>query len=349
MPRRYHSGTRHYNTAPPAIKIVQPKLDRDGLAVAYDWALADPVLGLRLALEWFADTGIPAMTFGPGKGLNDEQLKNLNRADKGRNLGEGTTCGPEKIAAWRMAIKMYERTWPNEKLLSVEDALHKGSAKISPSREVRAAITVIDNLNSAFQSSGMKFRPTFQVERDYAPGFVSVPLQELNTLVGTPPLKAALNEALGIANFLSLRPVPVEGKYVMRLDGGLYMQTLPKVLDGVYLWAEKQDGRTLIAPIRAPRDHAAAPAPQAVPTAAAPAPAQAAPAAPRAKRAAGIPGLHATVDAMLRRSIGATMSQIIAATNWAPKTVSNYMCYTLKRRGITVKSFKVGAEKAFRI
>ena len=348
MARRYYG--RKMNTAPPIIKIVQPKLDRDGLAVAYDWALADPVLGLRLALEWYAEIGIPAMTFGPGKGLNEEQLKNMDRADKGRKLGEGTTCGPEKIAAWRMAIKMYERTWPNEKLLSVEDALHKGSAKTPPSREVRAAKTVIDNLDSAFQSSGMKFRPTFQVERDYAPGFVSVPLQELNTLVGTPPLKAALNEALGIANFLSLRPVPVEGKYVMRLDGGLYMQTLPKVLEGVYLWAEKQDGRTLIAPVRAPRAQAAAPAPQAVPTATTPAPApQAAPAAPRAKRAAGIPGLHATVEAMLRRSIGATMSQIIAATGWAPKTVSNFMCYTLKRRGITVKSFKVGTEKAFRI
>ena len=104
MPRRYHSGTRHYNTAPPAIKIVQPKLDRDGLAVAYDWALADPVLGLRLALEWFADVGIPAMTFGPGKGLNDVQLKNLDRADKGRKYrGGNDLVAPRRLprGAWR--------------------------------------------------------------------------------------------------------------------------------------------------------------------------------------------------------------------------------------------------------
>jgi hypothetical protein len=52
---------------------------------------------------------------------------------------------------------------------------------------------------------------------------------------------------------------------------------------------------------------------------------------------------------MLRQPNGATASQIIAATGWAPKTVLNFMCYTLKRRGIMVTSFKVGSEKAFRI
>ena len=60
---------------------------------------------------------------------------------------------------------------------------------------------------------------------------------------------------------------------------------------------------------------------------------------------------QARVVAMLRRKEGATIAQIVAATDWAPHTVRGFFAGALKKKlGLTVTSEKVeGGERTYRI
>jgi hypothetical protein len=60
---------------------------------------------------------------------------------------------------------------------------------------------------------------------------------------------------------------------------------------------------------------------------------------------------QAQVVAMLRRKQGATIAEIIAATEWAPHTVRGFFAGALKKKlGLTVTSEKVeGGERTYRI
>ena len=59
---------------------------------------------------------------------------------------------------------------------------------------------------------------------------------------------------------------------------------------------------------------------------------------------------QAQVVAMLRRPKGATIAQIVAATEWQAHTVRGFFAGALKKKlGLTVTSEKVGSERIYRI
>ena len=229
--RRFRSRTPRVRTAPKPIKFKPIALDLRGLQQAYDWMPVDKVISFRLAFEWYA-TNIVNLMFG--KALTEEQNKDLDRATKLKALGDDSTSEGEKENAWKSALRRYEKIWAEKDLPKVDTAL----ATTTPDKNVASLQTVLTNLNQVYRNFDVHFRLTSGEERESVEKDILLPRTELEQMVGQPPIKTALNEAINVAKVISI--VTVEGQ--QQLDGSLFMTHLPLVLKEVGDWASTTSG-----------------------------------------------------------------------------------------------------------
>ncbi len=221
---------------PPAIKMNKPKTDFNGLTAAYEWMPVDRAISFHLAFEWY---GANAATMLFGDPLTPEAQKSYDRGVKAKNLGDSTEIVEEKQHAWITALHLYEKTWNKHPLPKIDTAL----AATAVALRVANIQRVIASLNTAFGDLAVKFGVTVHNDREITslpgmPKMICVPERELNLLVGAPPLKTILDEALTVAKVISIVTTK-EG--AQELDGELFMQNLPTVMHHVTTWAISTD------------------------------------------------------------------------------------------------------------
>jgi hypothetical protein len=237
--RRRFNGNRA--AAPAAIKVKAPKLDLAGLQMAYDWMPVNRALGFQLAFEWYG-ANMTALLYGDP--LDQDRQRAYDKGLKAKQLGDSSNYEHEKVQAWTTALHTYERVWDKRGLPKVDAALE---AK-TPGKRVSLIQRVLDNLNGAFGSPewvlrtalpNIKFRVTFGAERDQQ-GIETldltmlIPAADLEAMAARSPLQVNLAETVTLAKLLAIQTADGE----QRLNGRLFMETLPKVLDGVSAWAE---------------------------------------------------------------------------------------------------------------
>jgi hypothetical protein len=228
----------------------------------------DKIVGFKLVVEWYAASQIALLWKDP---LDADRQKKMERAQLAVNQGNGTTIDNEKVAAWRTAIRMFEKLWGHKSPdWPLVDKLEDAANAVSP--HIKNIQTVLGNLNAAFAPAGCKFRVTFNPDQEFLHGEILLPQADLFAMIPQSPLAVALNLVPTVAKVLSI--VTVNDK--QEFDGTLFMQKLPEVLNHVTAWAGAAQG--LNKPLgKAPK---ATKAPKAA----------GAPGAPRAPRAAAAPG-----------------------------------------------------------
>jgi len=226
-------------TAPKPIAVAAPVLKIDKLKAAYDWMPIDKMASLKLAHEWYADaieptdgTPSPLLYMNP---LTVDNQKLYDQAVKVRNLANGTPYPEEQMSSYSRSLKQFEKIWGAKFSLPTLDA---AAAATDLSPRVANIQTVLNNYNAAFKSFNVKFRITFGADRHFSEGEILLPEAEVSRLVGEPPLKAILGEALTVAKVAS---IVSDGNGGQKLDGALYMANLPRVLTAVYDWAAGAD------------------------------------------------------------------------------------------------------------
>lgn len=223
---------------PKPIRIAPKVVDLTGLELAFNWMQYNPTEGLEMATEWYA-VNTPKLIFG--KPLTTDQQRWFGRALKSAKLGEhvatgsqtGTTEG-ERNTALSTAVTFYERTWT----VTPRRADNKGKAN----RTAETLRAILETLNGAFNSLGLTYGPTMNVERSFSPqaeGYeVRMPMALLMGMAGRSALEIAMDEIPTATQILSVDyndevrdgdtiKVPV-------LNGERFMQNLPKVLKAVY-------------------------------------------------------------------------------------------------------------------
>ena len=233
--RMYGQRSMYGGYAPPAaIVTAVPTLNPAGLTAAYEWMSVDRLTSLKLAHEWYAEAICPANGPSPllyGAPLNPAQQKSYDIAVKIKAVGDSTPYPAEKATFLEKAIRMYEGIWGGRGLPKVDEP-------VDPGQSVTNVQTVLGNFNEAFKGFGVSFRMTFNADREFLQGEVLIPREELNLMVGEPPLKAILAEATTVAKVASIA-TNVDGE--QQLDGQKFMETLPLVLCAVYTWAAGSD------------------------------------------------------------------------------------------------------------
>lgn len=225
---------RSSGAAPKPIKMKIPKLDVSGLEAAYEWMVVDKLLSFRLAFEWYAEN-VPTLLFGDP--LDADRQKRYDRATKSKTLGDSATdYGEERLHAYATSIHLYENVWPNRGLPKLDDAVKVAT----PSKRVGEVQQVLACLNEAYKESAVTFGITMGTEREYGRGSVLLPQGELYSLIGRPPIKVVMSEALSIAKLSAAVTDPQTGE--TELDGGLFMSALPTILGGISSWAENYSG-----------------------------------------------------------------------------------------------------------
>jgi len=223
------------NTAiPKPINIRQRKLDTTGLIHAYEWMPVDKVTSFRLAFEWFNKNQVALLTGHP---LDADNQRRHNQAKNAQILGESETEIGGKLQAWRTAIRLFERIWSNRNLPKVNEA----EAVTTPGTRVAQISKVLENLNSVFETQGVKFLLTAKSQREVCTDGILLPESELSRLISEPPLKVALAEAVGVAK-VTATVVDPDGK--SRLDGEKFLANLNTILGQIYVWAEANGGGT---------------------------------------------------------------------------------------------------------
>lgn len=310
--RRYNNPyIRNWgNAAPPPIVNVAPVAVLEGLATAYSWMGVDKAIGFKLAFEWYSANTM-ALLFGDP--LDEARQKSYDRAIKSKAQGDSEYAigNPEAgYNAWSMALHLFEKIWASKNLPKLDNALN--AASVPP--EVRSILTVLENLNQAYTPYA-RFRVTFNPAREFLAGEILIPRQELNQMVGLPPLKAVLGEIPTVAKVISLVPGP-DG--VSRLDGALFLQNFSVLSTQVSDWAVQN--KAVLRPVGKPAKTAKAPVPGA----------PAAPKAPRNPRAK-LPDstvLHLTGRFCTMKGKRLTVVQLV-------------------QEGMTVKDLKAAATQAF--
>ncbi len=320
--RRPHGGGSY--GPPVAIAQKSSVLDVGGLARAYEWLAVDQDLGYRLAFDWYAANSADLMGRDP---MSAEQQKTYDRAVKARALGECAGAhAPERAQANSTALRLFERVWASKPLPRVDDAL----ANPNPSQHVKNVQAVLANLNAAF-GPWVGYRAAFGAKRACDAKIISVPVVEIDRMIGQAPLKTALDEVPTAAQVAS---VVRNAAGRDELDGGAFMTNLPLILAAVEAWAETMAGALLKPLGKGPK---AGPAGKAAKTG-----------APRAARAAGSSRVKATnpkiirLAAMLRT--GTTQMQVVAAIpGWNLDSAKWYIAETAKAFGLTVTRRKNAA------
>jgi len=228
-PRRPRPNPFAGHAAPPPVVAATPTIDLPRLQLAYEWMTLDRLLGFKLVFEWYVANQVALLWQDP---LNEERQKSFSRAMKAKQLGDSSNLEGEKIQAWSTAIHLFEKLWahkaPNYPLL--DKAMHV--SHVSPYiTQVQAAL---GNLNAAFGPAGCKFRVTFGVDREFLSGEILLPQAQVDAMIPMAPLVVILKEAPTVAKVLSI-VTDADGN--QKLDGALFMQKLPEVLEHVGGWA----------------------------------------------------------------------------------------------------------------
>jgi len=194
----------------------------------------DKMIGFKLALEWYAVNNIALLWNDP---LTADKQKSYDRALKAKQLGDSSNMEGEKIQAWSTAIHLFEKIWshkvPDYPLL--DKAAH--ASAISP--YITNVQTVLTNLNAVFAPAGCKFRVTFGVDREFLHGEILLPQTEIDAMIPQAPLTVVLAEVPTVAKVVSIVS-DADGN--QKLDGALFMQKLPEVLNLASAWAASLGG-----------------------------------------------------------------------------------------------------------
>jgi len=223
-PRRNHGPV-----PPPPVVAAAPTYDLTKLRIAYEWMALDKLVGFKLVVEWYAASQVALLYKDP---LDADRMKKMERAQLAVNQANGTNIEHEKTAAWRAAIRLFEKLWAHKAAdWPLVDKIE--SAPLAASAHIINIQTVLSNLNGAFAPAGCKFRVTFGQEQEFLFGEILVPQADLFAMIPQTPLAVALNLVPTVAKVLSIRTV--DGK--QEFDGTLFMQKLPEVLNHVGVWA----------------------------------------------------------------------------------------------------------------
>lgn len=239
---------RNIKRPPRAIKIPPPKVNTDGLHMAYAWHRADAQLGLRLALEWY-DSNLSKLLLA--QPLTEETRRTYDRAAKSKALGGSSTELPEKETAWSTAIRLYEKVWSTRfrlPILAVEATKVSGSR----TRQVAAAAGVLERLNAAYGSDSFRFIPITADSRrvNLQEGSIGIPISELVSMAGLPPLQAILRETVTVAQATAIGVNEV-GETVVDLPRAFAQ--LPSLLEQIANWAAAQGPRELFKGLAIPQ------------------------------------------------------------------------------------------------
>jgi hypothetical protein len=235
MPRRRYPRFGRVEKPAP-IKIARPKVDAAPLAAAYEWYAVDPLTALRSVLSWYG-SNLSALLFQ--NPLTSEQQRWYDKAVKAQNLGDSAAATEaERIQAWTTAVRLFERVWASKYKLPTIDAI----ASKPTSRRVAAIQRVLNSLNEVFSEFSVQFRMSTGTDRELTPDGILVPEQELVAMVGEPPLRIALTEAVTVAKVKAATRT-ADGQ--AELDGDQFFTVLPQVLAAVYAWAAKFAGGAL--------------------------------------------------------------------------------------------------------
>lgn len=234
---------------PPPIQIIAPVVDERALKTAYDWFLLEPVVGISLVTEWYQNN-IPALTYK--KALTADQTKSLEKAEKARLLGCSAQLEPEKIQAFRTAIRAYERIWASKALPTIDAAFNaKDAGEVPANPEVPTQL--LDQLNEAYKAFSITFRPTLDAEHDFVGHVIRIPKMKLDAMMAGPLLPAILDEAANVVRCLSIQ---TENGAAF-IDAGQICENLPAVMSMVGAWAQNQNAGKLFhvtpAAVKAPR------------------------------------------------------------------------------------------------
>src|ERR1017187_4684327 len=184
-----------HNTPTP-IAIVVPTPDLPKLQTAYDWMRVDRTAGFKLVFEWYAANRMALLYGAP---LDEIRQKSYDRAVKAKALGDSSNMEGEKMQAWSTALHLFEKIWSTKNLPLLDAALNNNTQPGSAVSNIQA---VLANLNKAF-TPHVRFRVTFNAEREFLEGEILLPEAELDQMVGLPPLTVALNEIPTAAKVIS--------------------------------------------------------------------------------------------------------------------------------------------------
>jgi hypothetical protein len=247
--RRFPSATRasrkpHTPTIPKPVVNIKPIVDLNGLVQAYEWFAVEKLLAFKLAFEWYAKA-IPGLLFGSP--LTPDQQRQYERATKSKNQGDGTDFPEEKITAWTMAIKFYEKVWDSKSLPRLDEYIDRTEL----SGRVKDVQTVLSSLNTAFKGI-VTFRMTLNDEREFLAGEILLPQAEIECMIPMTPLRNALAEAVTVAKVVS---IVTDDDGNQSLDGGQFMSKLPALLTDIADWSagDKATVKAIGKAVRAPR------------------------------------------------------------------------------------------------
>jgi hypothetical protein len=195
----------------------------------------DKLVGFKLVIEWYAANQTALLWKDP---LDADKQKAHAKAQLAVTHGNGTDIANEKIAAWRTAIRVFEKLWSHkDKDWPLVDKFENGNGG-STSPHIMNIQTILANLNAAFAPVGCKFRVTFQPEQEFLHGEILLPQAELYAMIPQAPLAVALNLVPTVAKVLA---VTKDADGAEQFNGALFMQKLPEVLAHVSAWAGATD------------------------------------------------------------------------------------------------------------
>lgn len=211
------------------ITIEAPKIDSTGLLTAYDWFAVDKVIAFKLAFEWYAKN-TPLLLFGDP--LDDQRQKTLDRGIKSKALGDGSNIMEERTHAYTTAIHLYEKVWPNKDLPLLDANLNRTDV----GQHVTDTLKVLDTLNQFYSDYSVKFRVTYNDDRELQSGEVLLPKKEVDLMIPMTPIQILIRESTTVAKAASI--VTVEG--TQTLDGSKFMSTLPEIMQKIAEWSAKE-------------------------------------------------------------------------------------------------------------
>ena len=236
--------------APPVIALKAPRLDASGLEEAYEWMPADKTTGFRLAFDWWK-INIEGDGSGPSPllwkdPLDADRQRSYDRAVKAQKLGDSSPIEGEKIQAWSTAIHLFERVWAARPIPKLDEAL----AATVPGKSVACVQGAVQNLNDCYSSCGLKFRLSFQAERDFDDRemMLALPKAEALAMAALPPIQAVLSEAKLVAQLTSFAQ-DEQGQLVRDeqdrpvMDPNRFDSRLTVALTAVAAWVVANDGR----------------------------------------------------------------------------------------------------------
>lgn len=212
---------------PPPVVAANPVIDLPKLNVAYEWMALDKVVGFKLVIEWYTTNQVALLWKDP---LDVDRQKTMAKAQLAVNQGNGTLIEHEKLAAWRTAIRLFEKLWAHKMAdWPLVDKIEAAPIAVSP--HVLNIQAVLANLTAAFPA-GCRFRVTLNSDQEYRDGEILLPQAELFTMITQSPLTIALTLAKTVAKVLASAVIVDDAE-----KGKVFLQKLDEVLAHIAAWA----------------------------------------------------------------------------------------------------------------